>query len=165
MTRPAISATAATAAAAALAASPPWGVDVVLMRRVVARWRAFVEGRQAACPLLDVLEKLPDLFKEVLERLDPTDRTMLAQAGNTCRAAVLASGLPRVPKTPVVRLRRSEFCTSVERLTWAKANGLPWNEGTCAYIARVGHLDVLQWARVRGCPWARAYTRPPFSST
>ena len=43
-------------------------------------------------PLLDLLQKFPDLFvKEVLERLDPTDRTMLAQVGRPWLAAVLAS--------------------------------------------------------------------------
>ena len=43
--------------------------------RTVARWRAFVAERKA-CPLLDLLQTMPDLFeKEVLKRLDPTART------------------------------------------------------------------------------------------
>jgi hypothetical protein len=29
----------------------------------------------------------------------------------------------------------------------------PWNEETCGYAARNGHLDVLQWARQNECPW------------
>jgi hypothetical protein len=33
----------------------------------------------------------------VLERLDPMARTMLAQVGRPWLAAVLASGLPRLP--------------------------------------------------------------------
>jgi len=90
-------AAAAAAAARLLAAAPP--ADVHVARRVVARWRAFVaERNERRCPLLDLCQALPDLFdKEVLERLDPTDRTMLAQVGRPRLAAVLASGLPRLP--------------------------------------------------------------------
>jgi hypothetical protein len=61
-------------------------------RRVVARWRAFVAQRKA-CPLLDLLQAMPDFFKkEVLERLDPTDRTMVAQVGWPWLAAVVRAG-------------------------------------------------------------------------
>jgi hypothetical protein len=38
-------------------------------------------------------------------------------------------------------------------LQWARTNGCPWNEATCAGAAEGGHLEVLQWARVNGCPW------------
>ena len=38
-------------------------------------------------------------------------------------------------------------------LKWARANGCPWDEGTCAYAAMGGHLEVLKWARENGCPW------------
>ena len=37
--------------------------------------------------------------------------------------------------------------------TWAKANGCPWNEETCALAALYGHLDALKWAREHGCSW------------
>ena len=37
-------------------------------------------------------------------------------------------------------------------LKWARANGCPWDEGTCANAAEGGHLDVLKWARENGCP-------------
>ena len=64
----------------------------------------------------------------MLERLDPTSRTLFAQVGRSFRAAVLASGLPRLPKgvRARVRVRRwvvEDICMSVERLAWAKANG------------------------------------------
>ena len=78
-------------------------------------------------PLLDLLQT--DIFEEVLERLDPTARTMLAQVGKPWLAAVLASGLPRLPQGVMVRLRLRDFCTSAERLAWAKANGCPWWDG------------------------------------
>jgi hypothetical protein len=38
-------------------------------------------------------------------------------------------------------------------LPWARANGCPWEESTCANAAKGGHLKVLQWARTNGCPW------------
>jgi hypothetical protein len=112
-----------TAAAAAAALAPTTRpADVDISRRVVARWRAFVAQR-TACPLLDLIQT--DFFqKEVLERLDPMDRTMLAQVGRPWLAAVLASGLPRMPT--FARLRLEEFCTSGVRLAWAKANGCRW---------------------------------------
>ena len=157
-------AAAATTAAEdrSLVAASPADVDVA--RRVVARWRAFVVKR-TACPLLDLLQALPDLFEqEVLKRLDPTARTMLAQVGRPWRVVVLAAAgggvismgwrrrwLPRLPKGVTVRLQLREFCTSAERLAWAKANGCRWDQWTCQTAAEGGHLKVLQWAREHDC--------------
>ena len=85
-------------------------------------------------PLLDLLERFPDLFaQKVLAHLDPIDRTFLAQTGGACRAAVAASDLPRagtrrevLERTVwVVTHRLVRFCTSVERLAWAKKQRLP----------------------------------------
>jgi hypothetical protein len=133
------------------------------------------------CPLLDLLQT--EFFqKEVLERLDPKDRTLLAQVGRPWLAAVLASGLPRLPKG-VLWLRLEEFCTSRERLAWAKVNGCPWGDADvtgdkirtdrrwatkratklgwtgdlgstncCALAAKGGHLEALQWARAQEPP-------------
>jgi hypothetical protein len=150
---------AAAAAASSFAALPSADVDVA--RRVVARWRALVAERKAS-PLLDLHQRHPDLFaEEVLQRLDPTALTMLAQVGRPWLAAVLASGLPRLPKGVRVKLRLREFCTSPERLAWAKANGCPWGEcpyltwsnNPCALAAEGGHLEALQWARKHHCVW------------
>ena len=127
--------------------------DVDDARSVVAR---------KVCTLLDLLQRFPDLFKkEVLERLDPTDRTMLAQVGWPWLAAVLASGLPRLPRGSRRRLRLREFCTSAERLAWARANGCPWgnvfswfgSHNPSALAAAGGHLEALQWAWEHDCPW------------
>ena len=38
-------------------------------------------------------------------------------------------------------------------LQWARENGCPWNEETCAHAAMKGHLEVLKWAREHHCPW------------
>src|ERR1700688_2361817 len=38
-------------------------------------------------------------------------------------------------------------------LKWARENGCPWDEVTCAYAALNGHLDILKWARENECPW------------
>jgi len=57
-------------------------------------------------PLLDLLERFPDLFaQKLLVHLDPIDRTFLAQAGSACRAAVAASDLPRAGTRVAVRIR------------------------------------------------------------
>jgi len=100
---------------------------------------------------------------EVLQQLDPTDRTMLAQVGRPWLAAVLASGLPRLPRGVTVRLGLWEFCMSVERLAWAKANGCWWgvpnydgSNNTCALAAEGGYLAVLRGAREHHCPWNAA---------
>jgi len=105
--------------------------------------------------LLLRLLALPDLFEqEVLKRLEPVDRTMVAQVGRPWLAAVLASGLPRLPKRPrVCLLRLREFCTSVERLAWARANGCPWNSVVYYDAILGGHLAALQWLREQGCPF------------
>ena len=38
-------------------------------------------------------------------------------------------------------------------LQWARNNGCPWDEKTCYYAGRNGHLQVFQWARNNGCAW------------
>ena len=47
----------------------------------------------------------------------------------------------------------SSVTTSVPLLAWARDRGCPWDERTCAYAAKGGHLVVLEWARASGCPW------------
>jgi hypothetical protein len=103
--------------------------------------------------LTRLVEELPDLFaREVLQRMDATTRAMLAETSRTFRAAVASTGLPRV-RHGSERLMLKEFCSSVERLAWAKSRGCPWTERTCALVAEGGHLEVLVWAREHGCPW------------
>src|SRR5210317_2637224 len=33
-----------------------------------------------------------------------------------------------------------------------RAENFPWDERTCRYAAKGGHLETLQWARANGCP-------------
>jgi hypothetical protein len=120
-------------------------------------------------PLLGgLLEKLHEVLEiEVLSRLDPSDVVMFGQVGRTCRAAVVAFGVPQEEEVeewsydsddedteggPLL-LRVENFVGSVERLAWAKERGCPWDESACAYAARCGYLEVLQWAWERCCPW------------
>tara|TARA_B110000977_G_scaffold6923_1_gene9628 strand:- start:25726 stop:26136 length:411 start_codon:yes stop_codon:yes gene_type:complete len=42
----------------------------------------------------------------------------------------------------------------LEVLQWARANGCPWDEQTCAGAAQGGHLEVLQWLHANRCPRA-----------
>jgi hypothetical protein len=114
-------------------------------------------------PLLDLLERFPDLFKKyVLERLDPTARASLAGAGSAFwdmayPISMFPFGVPPAQMTDWVVLARVfklvDFLGSIERLAWAKANGCPWTAGTCRYVARGGHLEALRWMRELGCPW------------
>jgi len=106
-------------------------------------------------PLVErLLQELPEVFAaEVMPWLDPADRAMVAQVAPPWLAAVVASGLPCAGKTAGVSLKLGEFVGSVGRLAWAKANGCPWVEGTCALVAEGGQVDVLRWAREHECPW------------
>jgi len=116
--------------------------------------------------LLLLVSELPEVFAaEVLTRLDPIDRTFLAQVGGACRAAVAASDLPRAGTRGevlgrsvwVVTHQLRDYCTAVERLLWAKTNGCPRDTPhTCMYAAAGGHLPVLQLAREYRCPWNEA---------
>jgi hypothetical protein len=119
--------------------------------------------------LLALREDLPDFFtKEVLGRLDPTDRAVLARVGWPWLTAVVRAAnedhLPCAGNSRGVPLKLVDFVGSVARLAWAKANGCPWREVTgargwttgvtvCTFIAKGGSVEALQWARVRGCPW------------
>ena len=38
-------------------------------------------------------------------------------------------------------------------LQYLHENGCPWDEGTCYYAAKEGHVDVLRYAHEKGCPW------------
>ena len=113
-------------------------------------------------PLLDLLERHPDLFAmELLARLPPAARTSFARAGRVCRDAVFPrfifpNGLSRArnPGRGAVRVfKLRKFLVSGERLAWAKANGFLWDTQTTALAARGGHLEALQWARAHDCPW------------
>jgi len=104
--------------------------------------------------LLDRLhEELPEVLERfVLPALDQTAIALLARVGRGWRATVVSSDLPRAGSRGLP-LMVSTFCGSVELLAWAKANGCPWTERTCRYIATGGQPDVLTWAREHSCPW------------
>jgi hypothetical protein len=38
-------------------------------------------------------------------------------------------------------------------LKYLHENGCPWNEWTCAWAAKEGHLHALKWLHENGCPW------------
>ena len=108
-------------------------------------------------PLLGrLLEKVPKVLeKEVLARLDATDRAMCSRVGGACRAAVADSGLPLAGMSAEVPLKIRAFVGSAKRLAWAKANDWPWSKETCHHAAAGGKLEVFTWAREHGCDWDR----------
>jgi len=77
---------------------------------------------------------------------------MLGQVGRAWRAAVLAMP-PDLPRASgCCRLYMRDFCTSIDRLAWAQANGCDWTVDLCDLVAAGGHLEMLQWAVNQGCP-------------
>jgi len=112
-------------------------------------------------PLLGRLpEELPDVFAvEVLQRMDPVARAVIAQVARPLLAAVVASGFPRAGRSAGVPLKLKEFFGSVRRLAWAKENGCPWDAQTCELAAGAlcvspqRNVEVLMYAREHGCPW------------
>jgi len=101
-----------------------------------------------------LFDRLPDIFAaEVLPRLDPADRAVVAQVGPLWLAAVVASSLPRAGKFTGMPLKLNEFVGTVPRLAWAKDNRCPWDSRTCALAAAGGHLAALKWLREHHCPW------------
>ena len=92
-------------------------------------------------------------MKHVLARLDPTDCSLLARVAKPWLAVVVANNLPRAGRKGAVALKVADFVGSAEMLAWAKDNGCPWVEETCAEAAAGGHLEALKWARALGCEW------------
>jgi hypothetical protein len=96
---------------------------------------------QGPPPLLHLAENLSAVFQtQVLERLNPTDRTLLARVSRAFRDAVEATGLPRAGRVVAraedqnegggdLPLELKDFCTSVELLAWAKAGGGDIDDG------------------------------------
>jgi hypothetical protein len=115
-------------------------------------------------PLLDLLQRFPDLFlKELLERLFPTARGSLARTGiafwdmvfprSIFPYGLLHTETPASGAGAARVFKLVDFLGTFERLAWAKANGCPWTAQTCSLAALGGHLVALRWARANGCPW------------
>jgi hypothetical protein len=95
-----------------------------------------------------------------MRQLNPVDRARLAGAVRAVDpnigdlpllslGYVASSDLPRAGE--VVRLELKEFCTSAERLAWAKARGCRWDVRTCELL--------LKWERAHGCEWNEVHVR------
>ena len=93
-----------------------------------------------------------DIFTTlVLPKLDTVERMMLARVNKKLLELVVTEGGERATKKEILRVPR--FVKSVSLLAWARENGCPWDERTCAAAAAAGNLEVLKWAREHGCPW------------
>ena len=106
-------------------------------------------------PLLDTVTKAPRVFTDfVLPLLDTVDMLILARANKTMRRIVKVHTYATVvTDTKEDILGVPTFVRSVALLRWARENGCPWDERTCAAAAAAGNLEVLQWTREHGCPW------------
>ena len=106
-------------------------------------------------PLLDTVTKAPRVFTDfVLSKLDTVDMLILSRVNKTMRRIVKVHTYTTVvTDTKEDILGVPTFVRSVALLRWARENGCPWDERTCAAAAAAGNLEVLQWAREHGCPW------------
>jgi uncharacterized protein (UPF0335 family) len=107
-------------------------------------------------PLLDTVTKEPRVFTDfVLPLLDTGDMMILARVNKTMRRIVKVHTYTTVVTDMMKEdiLGVPTFVRSVALLRWARENGCPWDERTCATAAAGGQLEVLQWARENGCPW------------
>jgi hypothetical protein len=88
------------------------------------QWRGLGGGE----PLVAAPGGEADIFeREVLPRLDGTDRAMLGQVGSAWRALVASCpSLPRAGLQGGEPLKVAAFVDSAARLAWAKTNGCPW---------------------------------------
>ena len=114
------------------------------------------DSNAPASPLLGrLLDEWPDLFEaEVLPRMDPTTRAVLAQVARAGRDAVrLPPDLACAGRTVGVRLKLAEFVGSAGRLAWAKAHGCLWEARTCELVVAGELEDALMWALEHHCPW------------
>jgi len=136
---------------------------------VLVSQRPSCEDLQAS-PLLDLLEKLPDLVDaEVLRRLDPADRAFFAQVSHGCRAAVLASELPcagtRVGLGQLNPADRARLAGEVRAfdpdrgcfpvLGYVESSDLPRAGGVVRLelSAFATSATRLAWAKASGCRW------------
>ena len=87
---------------------------------------------------------LPDdvLLFHVIQKLGPSDRAVLSRVDRRTR------GLVDLTDPPLL----SDFFNSLTRFRWARENGCPWDESTCAAAAKGGHLEMLKWAREQDPP-------------
>ena len=94
-----------------------------------------------------------DELRLVVDALDEDDAFAFALTCTPFRAATCLADGPYARFKDGVRTRRRAMWTSARRLEWARAMGCPWNAGSMAYAARVGHLEAMRWARAKGCEW------------
>ena len=105
-------------------------------------------------PLLDTVTKAPHVFNDgVLSKLDTVDLMMLSRVNKKMRRITEVHKHTTVTDTKEDIFRVPTFVRSVALLRWARDNGCPWDERTCAAVAAGGNLAVLKWARENGCPW------------
>ena len=107
-------------------------------------------------PLLDIVTKAPRVFNDgVLSKLDTVDLMMLSRVNKNMRRITKVHKYTTVTDTKEDIFRVPTFVRSVALLRWARDNGCPWDERTCAAVAAGGNLEVLKWARENGCPAPR----------
>ena len=50
-------------------------------------------------------------------------------------------------------MAKAALSGNLQLVQWLRAEGCPWDGGTCYDAVDQGHVEVLRWARQNGCPW------------
>ena len=66
---------------------------------------------------------------------------------------VFASTAKEQTNMSVYKTTKSAATGDMVGLRDAYEQGCPWDERTCSYAAKNGHLDCLKYAHEHGCPW------------
>ena len=104
-----------------------------------------------------VHEAPPEIFGHVLDKLPPEDLAMLSRVDSACcQAVVRASGLPLAGSCRSKPFQVEDFVATVERLRWARTNGLPWDARTFA-VVRCRNMFMRRFRRAPGGAKVGAY--------
>ena len=111
-----------------------------------------------------------DIAHTVYTFVPPSDRGIVRHLNKHSSSSMwvdVTISVDRVVVTcPLLKWARSQGCPwddqtcanaagggHLQVLQWARSQGCPWDDDTCAHAAWGGHLEVLQWAHAHGCPW------------
>jgi hypothetical protein len=107
------------------------------------------------CSTLSTVELPTEIWRMILAFIHPKEAFFYALVCKLWRDLLEEKKVqdPRWPGVPLWVTSMTFAIISVPRIKWAKKNGLPWNEATCALAAGTGSVKVLRWARRNRCPW------------
>jgi len=166
--------------AAARARSVPGGASTtapgLASKRRMSRYE-HVQAAEGSCAktlewaqclgVLDIASYGADMFESAVESERVDVLAWLLSKGCTWDASRCAAAAARKGSRDMLMWLAEQGCTYDERtcgeaivarcyqmVAWLRAQGAPWNEGVCAWLAGGKRpAETLKWARSQGCPW------------